>query len=615
MNRNLEYVIALRDKFTSVLSKVGLNYDNRLVQMTRRLDVFSSRFNSLGGMFSKISQSAEVLSRKLRGIDQPHRVKVDDSDLDRTSRKTGGLLGMLKNLASSSTLLAGLAGGGIAGLAMGAVEMVSQSIGAIHDKTIGAAQRDESTMFRLNELMGKDIAAGVVSSIDKYMPSRRAALIDGATKLSGAGVAPGKMMDTLTALNNISAITGQSVDQLAMIQAKIKSTGYAQGDQIQQITEGGPSLAPYLAKVMGVGENQIAKLQAAGKITYDVFDKAMQAYAGKGGRFDGAALRTQDLTEGKESALVAKWDAIMLKLGQKLLPFKNSILDLLSGVMDVAGPVFNFLSELFNKIWWAIRPVWDGVVGLIGYFGNLMQSGDALSGVFAYLNEVLDVAKWILWGISNVIGWLVEGPLGKLIVGIWAAVAAWGAFNFVMNMNPILRIISLFIAFAGAVMYAWDTWDGFRESLVYSWAVIKDIFGNVGEFMLKLFSMDFAGALAVLGRTVSSAGAAGRAAVVANRSDRKRERDILEGAQGSGGTTSLDFTNPDKPGGSLGDAAGITSTVGNSKSNTITINIGSLIAKSEISVMDFKDGLDDIESKLIDALLRVANSGSRAVTA
>jgi hypothetical protein len=45
----------------------------------------------------------------------------------------------------------------------------------------------------------------------------------------------------------------------------------------------------------------------------------------------------------------------------------------------------------------------------------------------------------------------------------------------------------------------------------------------------------------------------------------------------------------------------------------VTINIGSLISEAHFHV-DSEQGIKDMESKLIDALLRVANTGARAVT-
>jgi tape measure domain-containing protein len=608
MNKTLEYAIKLRDMFTPQMQRVFSFYDRVTASMSRM-------WGRVEGMLGKSSQTVGNLVGKLRGLASGFKVRVDSSDVDKAATKTTGLLGKLKSLASGSAIVGGLVGGGMAGIVTGAVDMAMQQVGHVYEKTVGAAQAGEATMFRMNELMGKDAAANLVKSIDAYMPSKRNELINSSTMLSGAGVASEKMMDTITALNNVAAITGQSVQEMALIQAKIKATGYVQGDEINMFKERGINLNPYIAQVMGVGENQIAKLQAAGKITYDVFDKAMQAYGGKGGRYEGAAERAMTLTGGKEEAVSAKFDNILKGLGERLLPLKMKILDMFNDVLDGTGPIV----AIFERVWMVIRPVWEGIKGLLESFGILNAEGGVSQGifmglghVFGYLSSVLDVVFSVLTSVSEVMGRLIDSALVKLAIGIYAAVTAWGLLNAVMAMNPIILVIGALIALKAAFDYAWNTWDGFRESILYGWAAIKDVFGNIGEFLLKLFSMDFAGALAVVGRTIQSAGAAGRAAVISDRRDKRREREILNSA-----TSPLDFSNPDKPGGtgSLGDAAGLNSTVGNSRSNTITINIGSLIAKSEISVMDFQEGLDDIESKLIDALLRVANSGTRIVPA
>ena len=631
MSRQYEFAIRLRDMFSPAMQRMVTMYDKQVAVMERGSKRVEGMMNGasqkvgalrakLAGLNTRFSpkvdagtiEKASSLSGKLRGMLGKlfGKVKVDSSDLDKADRKAGGLMSKLKGLMGGGALMGGLIGGGMAGMVMGAAEMAIQSIGHIQEMTIGAAQANQATMFRLNELMGPKVAEGLVKSIDNYMPSKRDELINSATMLSGAGVAPEKMMDTLTALNNIAAITGQSVQDMALITSKIKATGYVQGDEINMFKERGINLNPFIAQVMGVGEEQIAKLQAAGKITYDVFDKAMQAYGGKGGKYDGAAERAQLLVGEKEKALSAKWATRLREIGAKFLPLKETIIEFLSKLVDMAGPVFSFLFDLFGRVWKAIRPIWEGISHLIDWFAALMQSGDGVNHVLGFLGTVLDN---ILWGVNMVataIGWLIDSALTKLIIGIWAAVKAWGALNFVMNMNPILRVITIVLALVSAVMYAWETFDGFREGIIYSWAAIKSVFQSIGEFLYKLFTMDFAGALAVLGKTIASAGAAGRSAVVADRRDRRREREILNSAQAVG------FDKPGKPDGkSLGDAAGLNSTVGNSKSNNITINLNSLIAKSEITVMDLQEGIGDIESKLIDALLRVANSGARAVQA
>jgi hypothetical protein len=229
--------------------------------------------------------------------------------------------------------------------------------------------------------------------------------------------------------------------------------------------------------------------------------------------------------------------------------------------------------------------------------------------------------------VGGVVSWLADSPLALLtagLFGVWRMIplidAAWVALNASFLMTPIGAAIGTVVALGAAFVFAYEKFEFFRNGILDGWEGLKVFFGSLGQAMSLIASQNWVGLIALSNGMDVLAAAKGRQATL---NDKRERLGLMTSAErraarreGKNGLTSLDFADPNKPGGtSLGDAAGLNSTVGNSKSNTTTINIGSLIAKSEISVMDFKEGLDDIESKLIDALLRVANSGARAVTA
>jgi hypothetical protein len=66
--------------------------------------------------------------------------------------------------------------------------------------------------------------------------------------------------------------------------------------------------------------------------------------------------------------------------------------------------------------------------------------------------------------------------------------------------------------------------------------------------------------------------------------------------------------------GGVGKAAGLNATTGGTKSTTITINLGKLIEKVEIVAGSVDGGIDDLESKMVDAMLRVVNSANSMAT-
>ncbi len=618
MNRVYDLIFRLQDMLSPQMLHMASTYDRVVTGMERKKSAVS-------GMFSQVSQTVSRLRQNLFGLfGMRGRLKVDSSEVDGAERKVSRLRDSFSRFmkgTGQSAVIGGFLGGAMGGMVTEAANLIQNQIGLMKEKTIGAAQNSQSTVFSLTELMGKAGTAGLIRDIDKYAPERREQLIGGAKMLSGAGVASDQLMPALKALNNISAITNQSVDELAMIQAKIKATGYVQGDEINMFKERGINLNPFIAQVMKVNENQIAKLQSKGAITYDIFNQAMQAYAGTGGRFDGAYERKQAGTvEGREQATFGKLDAILRGWGDKLLPIKSMFLDMFGEVLNGTGPVV----AIFDKLWQIVLPVKDGIVGLLQTLGILNEQGavsqgvmDALTFAWEYFGKVVQVVGYAVGLVAQVIGWLIDSKLSVLLIGMYALIKAWGLLNLVMAMNPFALVVIGLTAVVAGIMYAWDKFDGFREGILKTWEVIKTVFSNIGSFLKAILTGDIKGVIAIVGRVVADSSKNANAAVKADRITRAHAEKqaklqsmpkpgvVVPGAGGGGGLASNT---------GLSNKSGLDSAVGNSKSSVININIQSLIGHSEVTVMDLQEGVDNIESTLVDMLLRVVNSGTRIAT-
>ena len=80
------------------------------------------------------------------------------------------------------------------------------------------------------------------------------------------------------------------------------------------------------------------------------------------------------------------------------------------------------------------------------------------------------------------------GRAKALAVGLGIVASALGivkvatiAWNVVMALNPISMIILGIGALVGALVYAWNTFDGFRGTIVGLWDAFKAVFSNIGE--------------------------------------------------------------------------------------------------------------------------------------
>jgi len=604
--------MSLRDKVSPIMDRLAQNYGGKISQMTQKMDALNNNTGRLTEKFAKVGQSVDGMRNKLVKLGQNHSIKIDTRDIDRAEKKVGSLF---------STFKSGFMGGILGGLTSG---LAFEGLRGLGRGTLGAALNGSETSFRLNELMGGAAPVNrLTRQIDAYAPERRNQLLDASTKLSGAGISEDRLMPTLKMLNNISALTGQSVGEMALIQSKIKATGYVQGDEINQYKERGINLNPYIASQMGVNENQIAKLQSKGLITYDILDKAMQKYAGTGGKFGGAYERRRDSTPlGRIEHLSGKVNTRLREFGSdNLLPMLNKGLDFVDKLFEKIGPLERSFGTLKEGVMTFGRSMYDVLVNM-GWFNSKASLAENLVNTMAF---AVRTAGGIFQTVGGVISWFANNPLAQLTAGlftVWRLIPfidkAWIALNKSFLFTPLGAAIGTFVALGAAIYTAYEKFEWFRKIILDGWEGLKVFFSGIGG-VLKYFMMGNWDMAASLSKAMDNeADRRGRMSILNDKRERSghNERRRLRESNYQAGkdqeTLNNEFNafkNNEKPTGGLNE--GISSSVGNSKSNSITINIKSLIEKSDVHVNYFDEAIDNIEGRLIEALLRVANSGTR----
>lgn len=156
-------------------------------------------------------------------------------------------------------------------------------------------------------------------------------------------------------------------------------------------------------------------------------------------------------------AASASYQDAMLDLEETIGGIKNSIgssllpiaTDLINKVTDQAIPA---VKDFIQQNQW-LAPVIAGVVtGLIA-FKTAMGISAIISGVsqaitaFKAANEGATVAQWLL--------------------------------NAAMNANPIVLIITLITALVGAIVFLWNTNQGFRENVISVFNTVRDTISSV----------------------------------------------------------------------------------------------------------------------------------------
>lgn len=120
-----------------------------------------------------------------------------------------------------------------------------------------------------------------------------------------------------------------------------------------------------------------------------------------------------------------------------------------------------------------------------------VSSGDRMAVMWGNFQEqlgesVMPLLDNVLGRLMEFIEWAQRNPeivkaLAVITAGIWL-------LNAALNANPIIRIAMLVLGLVAGFIYLWETSEGFRKFFTDMWNGIKDIVGNVVNFVTNLWS-------------------------------------------------------------------------------------------------------------------------------
>ena len=124
-----------------------------------------------------------------------------------------------------------------------------------------------------------------------------------AKQLMAYGFAAKELVPTMETLGSVAIATGNRLDDIAYVYGTLRSQGRAYSRDLMQFGMRGIPIYEELAKVMGVGSDQIQKMASQGKIGFKEVEKAFKNMTSAGGRFGGILDAYMDTLTGKMSML------------------------------------------------------------------------------------------------------------------------------------------------------------------------------------------------------------------------------------------------------------------------------------------------------------------------
>jgi tape measure domain-containing protein len=444
-------------------------------------------------------------------------------------------------------------------------------------------------------------AKALVSSLQELgvaTPFNSNELMKNAEALLASGTAAANIVPTLSLLGDASRGNQEKLDAMTKAFSQVQTDGKLTASTLTELVNAGFNPLEEMSRTSGIS---LGKLQAdmnAGKISADQLTNSLISATGPGGQFFGAMQAQSETASGRWQEFNERMEMAGTSLGSSLLPIATAFIDnALIPMAAVLETTANWISEHST---------------LVGMLAAVI--GGALLG-------------YKLWSIAQ------------------------GAVNLVMSLNPIGLLVAGIVALIAGVIYAWNTFSGFRGAVigVFEWmqafgSLIKDFvidrikgmisgISGLGQAVMYMFKgewskawetgknavKDLVGVDAVK-HAAENAGKLGGAFSKGFDDGVKMKPISLKSLipttppvtkmKPTGDYSALGKTPELTGGAGLGNAKDKVEGITSGGARNIIINLQKLFDNININSTTVQEGVTDMEQMVTEALLRVLNSAN-----
>jgi tape measure domain-containing protein len=287
-----------------------------------------------------------------------------------------------------------------------AVTLPILGIGAMAIKSAADLEKMEVSFISLTG--GAKQAGDMMQQLNEFTaktPFQIDAVATSARQLIASGTGIGEVNEQLQFLGDIAATTGQPINEIAAIFAKVNAKGKVELENLNQLAERGIPVFKGLADATGLLPSELG----AGAVTVKQFNDYLKSLSEEGGMANGAMERLSETATGKFSTALDNLKLAGAALAEDLLPI---ISDLLDYVVDLA--------QSFTRL----SPETKKIILIMG-------------GLAAAIGPLLIIVPKLIAGFGAVSGALgvMAGPIGWAVLGIAAITAGMLALDKANNSS------------------------------------------------------------------------------------------------------------------------------------------------------------------------------------
>ncbi|WP_289128419.1 tape measure protein, partial [uncultured Clostridium sp.] len=327
-----------------------------------------------------------------------------------------------------------------------------------------------------------------------------------AKQLANADFKGQALFDQLTKFGDMGSAFGiqeDSLKEMVRQYAQVQQAQVAYTEDLNILQDRGIPIFKALGEVMGVPVSQVKKLASEGKVTAEVYNKAINSIAentkgameGQSKTFNGMMSTLEDNLSILWGYLAQDWfEGIKSSLSSFLPKFEEFVklvgTDGLSGAVSKTIPELSPLVEMLSNLGNIMHTV---VIPALFKFGLwCSQHINIIAALVITLGTLNLVIKGVL-ATERII--LFIQSFKKAIIAIKEfeiltklATAAQWLFNAALSANPIGLVIIGLVALIAGLVYLWNTSEGFRNFWINAWESIKNTCSIAIDEISKFFT-------------------------------------------------------------------------------------------------------------------------------
>lgn len=365
------------------------------------------------------------------------------------------------------------------------------------------ASLETSTTAWTTLLGTQERAKKMMDDITKYAattPFSKAGVDAMAKQLHNAGYEGDKLFEQLTKFGNMGGAFGiqeDSLKEMVRQYSQVQMATVAYTEDLNILQDRGVPIYKALAEVTGKSVAEVKKMAGEGKISADIYNKAIDSIAKT---TDGAMAKQSRTFSGMVSTLKDNLTTVSQKIVE---PLFEKLIEVMPKIIDVIDKVTENLDKglpLYESVKDAISSVFgEDTWNKINRVKNIVI---AFVGAMALLKTVMAVSNFIT-SVSSAFN-VLSGALQKSEFFTTLAAKAQMLLNGAWLSNPITWIIIGIGLLVGAIIILWNKSETFRQFVLNMWEQIKLKFQEFKDWLTGIFTVDWSNSFGMFGNVINA---------------------------------------------------------------------------------------------------------------